>query len=67
MCVKKYLHIEKSKYSKHTKGKTTHIIYVQKYGKKKKYYFTNIFMYNPKRDKTLSTSKKGVKNDGTCN
>jgi hypothetical protein len=27
----------------------------------------NIFMYNPKRDKTLSTSKKGVKNDGTCN
>ncbi len=24
-------------------------------------------MYSPQKDKTLSTSKKEVKNDGTCN
>jgi len=40
-------------------------LYIQKYGKeKKKFTSENILLYSSQRDKTLSTSKKEVKNGG---
>jgi hypothetical protein len=34
--------------------------------KKTDFTLENIFLYKPQRDKTLSTSKKEVRNGGTC-
>jgi hypothetical protein len=55
----KMLAYKKSKYSKHSKEKTTHITLHTKVWQEK-YNFTlkNIFLCSPQRDKTLSTSKK---------
>jgi hypothetical protein len=59
---------KKSKYSKHTKEKTLHMeFYIQKYGKKKNLLQKILSFPIHKRDKTLNTSKKEVRNGGIGN
>jgi hypothetical protein len=38
--------------------------YIQSMARKNDFTSENILLYNPQRDKTLSTSKKEVKNNG---
>jgi hypothetical protein len=46
---------------------TTHrILHTNNMAGKSNFTLENILMYNPQRDKALSTSKKEVRNDGTC-
>jgi hypothetical protein len=53
------------KYDKHTKENTTHrILHTKVWQEKNSFTLKNIFMYYLERDRTLSSSKKEVKNDG---
>jgi hypothetical protein len=60
----KILAYKKSEYSKHTKEKSTHKINDKSMAGKNNFTVKKILFYIPQRDKTLSTSKKEVKNDG---
>jgi hypothetical protein len=57
---------KKLEYSKHTKEKTTHIVfYLELWQEKDNFTLENILLYNPQRNKALSISKKKIKNGGT--